>query len=292
MKKKNRMPTASLALALFFAGGCLAGNTSGIMVSNGRLTVEDREFAMNLKLESDIVEQTAGGFLNARISLKNTNHEDYSCQYMVEWLDANGYAMAHNESQWTPLVLHGRETAVINKSCTLGGAKDFRLKVRPMRGGSYRDAADIVPGESGIMEYPDKTRAAQQMLEKFLSDPDFGTIYSNALARANAGKRNRPLIAVGDFEDNSRPGASDYRSMGQIRSEIKSRIRKTGLFGIVDFRTQDIAAIDSVDLMLTCEIAKDNTGKVYFHFMNMRITDPATGEEIWQDTVKIVKGGE
>lgn len=122
---------AAVLAVLMAAPGCLHGNlTSGVTAENGRLAIEDPSFALNLELERDARTRTAEGFLHAQVTLKNTNRQDYSCQYKFEWFDEGGMAMKHASTPWRPLVLHGRETKDLDAVAPIQGAEDFRLKVR------------------------------------------------------------------------------------------------------------------------------------------------------------------
>jgi uncharacterized protein YcfL len=122
---------AAVLAALLAASGCLRGNlTSGVAAENGRLAIEDPAFAMNLELEQDARTRTNEGFLHAQVTLKNTNRQDYPCQYKFEWFDEAGMAMKHASTPWRPLVLHGRETKDLDAVAPIQGAADFRLKIR------------------------------------------------------------------------------------------------------------------------------------------------------------------
>lgn len=132
--KKTRMwmlPALSCLLAATMGTGCLRGRlTSGVTTEKGRLYIEDPAFAMNVDLVRDARTKTAEGFLHAQATVKNTNRDDYRCQYQFTWFDGEGMAMKHARTPWRPLTLHGRETQELDAVAPIEGAEDFRLKIR------------------------------------------------------------------------------------------------------------------------------------------------------------------
>ena len=133
MKRTKTWIPAVLAclLAAGTGAGCLRGRlTSGVTTEQGRLSIEDPAFAMNLELIRDARTKTDEGFLHAQVALKNTNRDDYRCQYQFTWCDEAGMALKHARTPWRPLVLHGRETQELDAVAPIQGAEDFRLKIR------------------------------------------------------------------------------------------------------------------------------------------------------------------
>ncbi len=133
MKKTGmRILVALVCLLVATAGtGCLQGRlTSGVTTEQGRLSIEDPAFAMNLELIRDARTKTDEGFLHAQATLKNTNRDDYRCQYQFTWFDEHGMALKHARTPWRPLTLHGRETKELDAVAPIQGAEDFRLKIR------------------------------------------------------------------------------------------------------------------------------------------------------------------
>jgi len=110
--------------------GCMEPRTSGVMVEKGRLFIEDPAFAANIELVQDACETTSEGFLHAQVTLKNTNRDDFHCQYRFEWRGENGMMQTHATTPWRPFVLHGRTTDEIDATSPLPGTADFRLKIR------------------------------------------------------------------------------------------------------------------------------------------------------------------
>lgn len=132
--KKTRMwmlSALTCLLAATMGTGCLRGRlTSGVTTEKGRLHIEDPAFAMNLDLVRNARTKTAEGFLHAQAALKNTNRDDYRCQYQFTWFDEAGMALKHARTPWRPLTLHGRETKELDAVAPVAGAEDFRLQIR------------------------------------------------------------------------------------------------------------------------------------------------------------------
>ena len=110
--------------------GCMWPRTSGVMVEKGRFFIEDPAFAANIEVVRDACEKTSEGFLHAQVTLKNTNRDDYRCQYRFEWRGENGMMQTHQPSPWRPLVLHGREVKDLDAVSLLQDTADFRLTLR------------------------------------------------------------------------------------------------------------------------------------------------------------------
>ena len=158
----------------------------------------------------------------------------------------------------------------------------------------YVNVDDDVYGRRDRLEYTQKSRVVEEMVGRMLSDPDFTEMY-----------------AIGEIENNTRPGASDLRTTSQMRKELKAALRKTGKFAVIDLyerermkntviggidsggsadNLQHVGEYDSGDFFMSGELTMESTGgKVFFHFFNLRLVDPVTGGEIWSDTVKIGK---
>lgn len=127
------MKKFSLVLLVLASGlmvGCLQPRTSGVMVENGRLFIEDPAFAANLELIKDECVKTSEGFLHAQVTLKNNNRTDYKIQYQFEWRGKNGMMQKHAATPWRPHVLLGRMSDEIFATSPLQDTVDFRLKIR------------------------------------------------------------------------------------------------------------------------------------------------------------------
>ena len=128
MKQMVEMLMASGFLTVV---GCLGPNPSGMSAERGRLRVENRAFASRVELLQDQTVLTDSGFLKAQVTVRNTLKQDARAQYRFTWKDRNGMTLKNAETQWMPLMMHGREETVIEAICPVPKAADFRLVLRP-----------------------------------------------------------------------------------------------------------------------------------------------------------------
>ena len=179
----------------------------------------------------------------------------------------------------------------------------------PPRG--YMNPNDDVYGRSSRLEYTQKHRSIVLILEQMKTDPMFTAQYDNARKRALAAGRTFPTIAVKPIENNTGDGRSDAAVTGQMYRELITQIRKTGLFEMIDYarrrqmRNTVVAAVDdgeapanlehignytSADFIMTGELRRERTDDpgrtVYHHFLNLELTDTATGTVFWSDTAE------
>ena len=177
--------------------------------------------------------------------------------------------------------------------------------------GGYVNVEDDVYGRKDHLEYTQKSRMVGEMVGRMLSDPYVTKMYAIAKERATKRGHSLPTVVIGDIEDNTMPGGSDFETTSQIRKELKVELRKTGMFSVIDLYERErmtdtvIAGInsgsakdnlqhygeyDAEDFKMSGELQRESTGeKVFFHFFNLRLVDPVKGGEIWSDTVKIGK---
>lgn len=174
----------------------------------------------------------------------------------------------------------------------------------------YGDVDDDVYGSKTRMEYTQQSRAVAEMVEKMLSDPDFDVFYQEALERAAARGHRRPTVIVARFEDNTHPGSNDFETLSQVRRELMTALRKSRKFTVIDLQDRElliqtsiaekesgakddnlqrIGEYDSGDFKMEGEIQRRNAGKSWFHFLNLSMTDTASGDEAWGDSVRIRK---
>jgi uncharacterized protein (TIGR02722 family) len=174
----------------------------------------------------------------------------------------------------------------------------------------YGDVDDDVYGRKDKMEYTQQSRSVDDMIGQMLADPDFSDFYEAAQTRAASRGHKRPTVIVGKIEDNTRPGSNDYLSTSQMRTELKEALRKTKKFAVVDLQErtrmkktagadadsgaagdnlQSVGEYSAGDFTMEGELRMTHTGGAYFHFFNLRMTDMASGEEAWSDTVRIRK---
>lgn len=124
---------AALLLGAAVLAGCrLPPRNSGAEVSGGRVTVFDPSFAVNIELERESFTTTPEGFLRVQTTVRNTNHEDWACQYRFVWFDADGLEQTHAATPERSCVLRGRQATVLEAVSPLAGTKDFRLELRPV----------------------------------------------------------------------------------------------------------------------------------------------------------------
>lgn len=173
----------------------------------------------------------------------------------------------------------------------------------------YGDVNDDVYGDKRKMEYTQQVQAVEEVVGRLETDPDFKDFYANAKSRAEARGHKRPTVAVGKIENNTGPGSNDYET-AQMRQELKTALRKTRLFTVVDLQErermkrtvlaeadggargdniQSIGGYDASDFTMTGEIVRKPTGGVWFHCLNLLMTDTSSGDEAWSDTVKFRK---
>ena len=177
--------------------------------------------------------------------------------------------------------------------------------------GYYKNSRDDAFGRKETFEYPQKSQAIAEMVGRLLTDPDFTDLYSTAMARAQKRGHKRPTVIIREIEDNTQAGGSDARSTRQVRTELKAALRKTRMFAVIDTyerakmtnvvlhdidagakadNNESFGEYESGDFVMFGELSKDNVGgRVYYHFLNLRMIDPVTGTEIWSDTVKVTK---
>lgn len=177
-------------------------------------------------------------------------------------------------------------------------------------GGQYANPDDDVFGSKDRLAYPQKSRAVVEMVERMVTDPDFKDIYNVALERAKKRGHARPTVVIGTIEDNTKAGVSDARSTGPMRKELKTTLRKTRMFAVIDFyerekmkgsaitevnggaksdNAESVGEYESGDIFMSGELTKDEANGRHYHFFNLRLDDPVTGGEIWSDTVKVAK---
>lgn len=173
----------------------------------------------------------------------------------------------------------------------------------------YGDVNDDVYGNKAKMEYTQQVQSVEEVVGLLNTDPDFGDFYADAKARAEARGHKRPTVLVGLIENNTGPGSNDYET-AQMRTELKTALRKTRLFTVIDLQerermkktvitevdggarrdnVQAIGEYDAGDFVMTGEITRKCTDGVWFHFLNLLMVDTSSGDVAWSETVKIRK---
>lgn len=115
------------------AAGCLSPSTAGVSAEKGVLRVEDRRFASHVEVVQDQTTTTDGGFLKVQVTLRNTGKRNFDCQYRFTWKDKDGMELKSAETHWKPLMLYGREEAVVQGICPVPRASEYRLVLRPAK---------------------------------------------------------------------------------------------------------------------------------------------------------------
>lgn len=173
----------------------------------------------------------------------------------------------------------------------------------------YGDVNDDVYGNKAKMEYTQQVQSVEEVVGLLNTDPDFSDFYADAKARAEARGHKRPTVLVGLIENNTGPGSNDYET-AQMRTELKTALRKTRLFTVIDLQerermkktvitevdggarrdnVQAIGEYDAGDFVMTGEITRKCTDGVWFHFLNLLMVDTSSGDVAWSETVKIRK---
>ena len=180
----------------------------------------------------------------------------------------------------------------------------------------YIDPDEDAYGSSSRMEFSQMRRALTVAVERMLTDPMFSTGYSAAQKRAKAAGRTLPTIAINPIENNTGDGRSDSAAAGQLHRELYTAIRKTGKFEMIDrtrrkqmrdanvngvddgedsLNIQSIGNYTSADFVMTGDLRREATEErrrtVYYHLLNLELTDSASGTLFWSDTVTETKAG-
>lgn len=179
----------------------------------------------------------------------------------------------------------------------------------------YGDPDEDVYGRQHRLEYSQKSRAIQELVGRVQHDPGVAKFYGDTLDLAETRGHDLPVILVGDIEDNTGSGESDYAATAQIRDELKAELRATGRFDVIDLATRqrmwELVSKDADsgasgenvqshgkylpgDLVLEGELRRDRAsgnrgGLVYYHFLNLRLLNPQTGLEVWQGSARFRK---
>ena len=119
-------------LSLFLVG-CMSARTAGLSAEKGVLKVEDRAFASCIEVVQDQTTIIDGGFLKAQVTVRNTDKRNFDCQYRFVWKDKDGLTLKGADTLWRPLILHGREEAIVQGVSPVPRAADYRLVIRPMQ---------------------------------------------------------------------------------------------------------------------------------------------------------------
>lgn len=132
--KMHGMAAALVTLALA-AGGCnhspnvLAAHVSPEGAVDPRVVINAPGFGEQLHY-GEIVARREGRALHVQVALENETRDDLAVEYRWEWTDRDGWALADTLSVWQPLVIGGRQRALVTGIGPAPRASDFRLHVR------------------------------------------------------------------------------------------------------------------------------------------------------------------
>ena len=133
------LPSILAAAAVALLAGCAAPNTTGITASaapdgNGvyqqYLQADNTRLARNLLLDNVRCDQTANGFLRARLTVTSARNKTMQIQYKFAWFDADGFEIDPDAETWRVLTLEGRDTRPVMGVAPSAAAESFRLRVR------------------------------------------------------------------------------------------------------------------------------------------------------------------
>lgn len=136
---KHSMLLVAALTATLFISGCknIAPVTSGTgtdQIAPGQkfskhLQVHNPELAEKLHI-SDIRSRTTNELLEINLSLTSTYEKTLKLQYQYTWFDKDGFVLEAGKSPWTPLDLHGMQTATVPGLAPTNKVASFSLYVR------------------------------------------------------------------------------------------------------------------------------------------------------------------
>ena len=122
-------------VATLVAGGChrapnvLEATVSRTGVVDPRVVVNAPGLGEQLRY-GEIVARREGRVLRVQVALENETRDDLAVEYRWEWTDPDGFQLGDALSVWQPLVLGGRQRALVTSVGPAPSASDFRLYVR------------------------------------------------------------------------------------------------------------------------------------------------------------------
>ncbi len=94
------------------------------------LQVDNAKLARQLKVADLKVGQTKNGLMKASVKLTSGLNKDVVAQSKFAWFDADGVEIDPDTDPWRPLVLHGKETRMIQGVAPNASVASFKLRVR------------------------------------------------------------------------------------------------------------------------------------------------------------------
>lgn len=110
--------------ALLFLFGCVTNKT------DSRIHYVDASLRHSIEITQTSLRVGEGGFLELQLDGRNGGNRDVRMDYLIEWLDDDGFVIKSVSSRWTPLFV-GRNTGFnIHQVAPGGKACDFRIQFR------------------------------------------------------------------------------------------------------------------------------------------------------------------
>lgn len=193
--------------------------------------------------------------------------------------------------------------------CVLFAAAAFLAGCANPRPG-YGRPGEIRFGSPAQPTASEKAAMCADAVEKLLLDPVFSAKYEAKKASLAGGAF--PTIACAPIENNVRwDSRSDAAATGQMTRDLLAALRKTGRFEVTDDlvakrvldrlskgvdelgedsgQLSGIGSFASVDYYMTGDLSGDDSGGVWTYVLNLELTDTATKNVFWGDSVKIEK---
>lgn len=111
--------------------GRVQGGTPENPVFKQELIIHSDALARKIVL-ADIRSHFVGDLLAATVVLQNKSDRDQSFQYRFSWYDQAGIELEAGADNWTPLVLHGQESASVQAIAPNTDARSYKINVRKL----------------------------------------------------------------------------------------------------------------------------------------------------------------
>ena len=123
------MVVSLMSLAMAGLAGCVS--TSVSIDREGRVIVDDQNFAKDIKLVAVVCRRTPEGFLHSKVEVQNIGRIDRECEYCFKWRDKDGSLLTREYTPWRSKdIQNGRDTASFEAIAPRQDIADFRLVIR------------------------------------------------------------------------------------------------------------------------------------------------------------------
>ena len=78
----------------------------------------------------DIKTRLEAGYIVAQVVVKNKSKRTFNGEYLVEWLDKDGFKIDSPVEHWAPVVIHGEEEKYLQSTAPSPQATTFKLHFR------------------------------------------------------------------------------------------------------------------------------------------------------------------